>query len=129
MVGEWRRLIDDYTIEKGGTTRVIFVEAFSTLENTMRYYADSEGSPRAHFPFNFMLLEKLNVNSTAQDFKNIIDAWISNLPSGATSNWVVSDNEVMNSPQRRKSNFCYSLETMINRDLGHVTERKGLMVC
>lgn len=96
MVGEWRRLIDDYTMEKGGTTRVIFVEAFATIENTMRYYIDDEGNPRANFPFNFMLLEKLNADSTARDFKNIIDTWLSNVPVGATSNWVVSDNLITN---------------------------------
>lgn len=91
MVGEWRRLIDDYTAEKGGTTRVIFVEAYGTLENIMRYYEDSEGNPRSHFPFNFMLLKDLNAESTARDFKVTIDTWLNSIPKGATSNWVVSE--------------------------------------
>lgn len=102
MVGEWRRLIDDYTIEKGGSTRVIFVEVFATLEDTLRYYADTDGNPRAHFPFNFMLLNDLDADSTARDFKNTIDSWMTNIPVGATSNWVVSDNTIINCQQCRK---------------------------
>lgn len=90
MVGEWRRLIDDYNREKGGDTRVIFTEAYASLDDTVRYYADPEGNPRSHFPFNFILIERLGVDSTAGDFKRAIDSWLQAVPVGATSNWVVS---------------------------------------
>lgn len=119
MVGEWRQLVDDYTKEKGGTTRVIFVETFGALEDIIRYYADSEGNPRAHFPFNFMLLKNLDADSTARDFKNTIDTWMSNIPVGATSNWVVGS---MAGPEFFKLFFLYSLGTMMHLGLVHVTE-------
>ena len=93
MVGEWRTLIDEYTADKGGDTRVIFIEAWTTIQNTVRFYADSEGKPRSHFPFNFFLITELNLDSTPRDFKQTIDKWISHMPIGATPNWVVSESK------------------------------------
>lgn len=89
MVGEWRELIDAYNRDKGGDTRVLFTEAYASLEDTVRYYSE-DGKVRAHFPFNFVLIEKLNENSNAYVFKNEIDTWMTVVPEGATSNWVVS---------------------------------------
>lgn len=92
MVQQWRELIDAYNAEKGGDTRVLFTEAYASVEDTLRYYADSDGNPRAHFPFNFVLIEKLSESSNAYQFKNEIDIWMTLVPAGATSNWVVSIN-------------------------------------
>lgn len=83
-------MIDAYNSERGGDTRVLFSEAYANLTNTMRYYADPQGNPRAHFPFNFLLIENLSEYSSALDFKEQIDIWMDNVPAGATSNWVVS---------------------------------------
>lgn len=90
MVGEWRRLIDDYNSNKGGEPRVMFIEAWTNVDDTMQYYGDAEGNPRAHFPFNFGLINELKGNSTAHDFKKSIDGWMTRMPLGATPNWVVS---------------------------------------
>lgn len=90
MVGEWRELIDDYTLTRGGETRVIFIEAWTNIDDTVRFYADSDGRPRSHFPFNFFLIGDLDVDSTPRDFKQTLDNWISHMPAGATPNWVVS---------------------------------------
>lgn len=92
MVQEWRVMIDAYNAEKGGETRVLFTEAYASLQDTLRYYADEQGNPRAHFPFNFALIENLNEYSNAHDFKREIDTWIDNVPAGMASNWVVSEN-------------------------------------
>lgn len=90
MVQEWRVLVDNYTLNNGGETRVIFTEAYASLEDTVRYYQDKDDKPIAHFPFNFVMIEKLNENSNAYQFKNEIDIWLNSVPAGATSNWVVS---------------------------------------
>lgn len=90
MVQQWRVLIDDYNNEKGGDTRVLFTEAYASIEDTVRYYADESGNRRAHFPFNFVLIERLNENSNVVDFKREIDNWLLQVPAGSTSNWVVS---------------------------------------
>ena len=90
MVQGWREMIDAYNAEKGGDTRVLFTEAYASIEDTVRYYADELGNPRANFPFNFVLIERLSENSNAVDFKREIDSWLSAVPLGAASNWVVS---------------------------------------
>lgn len=90
MVQQWRALIDAYNVEKGGDTRVLFTEAYASIEDTVRYYADETGKPRAHFPFNFILIERLDENSNAAQFKQQIDIWLNAVPAGKASNWVVS---------------------------------------
>lgn len=84
MVGQWKELIERYNEENGGNTRVIFTEAYAELDDTLKYYEV------ANFPFNFALIEKLNENSNAYEFKNQIDVWLTSMPQGATANWVVS---------------------------------------
>lgn len=91
MVSQWRTLINNYNQEKGGDTRVLFTEAYASIEDTVRYYADEQGNPGAHFPFNFVLIERLNEESDAPAFKREIDNWMSQVPAGSTSNWVVSE--------------------------------------
>lgn len=91
MVSQWRVLIDDYNLQNGGDTRVLFTEAYATIADTVRYYTDDDGNPRAHFPFNFILIERLDENSDAVLFKTEIDSWMSQVPEGSTSNWVVSE--------------------------------------
>jgi len=89
MISEWRELINKYNVDHPGNTRVIFTEAYANMSFTMKYYHDDAGKPRSHFPFNFLLIENLNENSSANDFKTNIDEWFRLLPEGATSNWCV----------------------------------------
>jgi alpha-glucosidase len=90
MVGELRQFVDNYSTEKGGDMRILITEAYSSVDDTAKYYADEEGKPRAHFPLNFVLIESLNQDSNAYYFKNEIDVWLSQVPIGAASSWVVS---------------------------------------
>lgn len=64
-------------------------EAYTSIENTVKFYANKDGKPIAHFPFNFILIERLDENSNAEDFKKSVDQWLDTVPEGATSNWVV----------------------------------------
>jgi alpha-glucosidase len=59
----------------------------------MKYFIDEKGKVGSHFPFNFILIENLNENSNAFDFKTQIDNWINNLPSIGTSNWVLGNHD------------------------------------
>jgi len=90
MVQEWRVMIDAYNAEHEGDTKVLFTEAYASIEDTVRYYQDEEGNARAHFPFNFILIEQLGDWATAVDFKEKIDSWLDAVPEGGVSNWVVS---------------------------------------
>lgn len=128
MVSQWRTLINNYNQEKGGDTRVLFTEAYASIENTIRYYTDEQGNPRAHFPFNFILIERLNEDSDALAFKTEIDSWMSQVPAGSTSNWVVSE------PYRSCSAcisilFTNSSAITTNQDLALVMEPKESTAC
>jgi len=68
--------------------RVVMVEAYTNITNTMKYYGN-ETHAGAHFPFNFGLVNNLNNDTNAAGLKQIIDEWFAYLPSGAWSNWVV----------------------------------------
>lgn len=63
----------------------VIVEAYANLTIAMKYY--SYGS---HFPLNFGIISYTNRNSTAADFKTVIDTWMQTMPVGATANWVAS---------------------------------------
>lgn len=72
---------------------MLFTEAYANLTFTMKYFIDEKGRIGSHFPFNFILIERLNENSNAFDFKREIDSWISNLPSIGVSNWVLGNHD------------------------------------
>jgi alpha-glucosidase len=90
---EWREMMDDYNVEHGGDARILMVEAYANLENTLRFYETENGKPRAHFPFNFILIENLNEGSSPHDFKNQIDQWLNQMPDGAVANWVLGNHD------------------------------------
>lgn len=71
-------------------------EAYSTLNNTIRYYGRAENGviveKGSQIPFNFQLIET-NVSTTALEFKKLIMGFIKRLPKGEKieANWVVSE--------------------------------------
>lgn len=71
----------------------MFTEAYANITYTMKYFIDDKGKKGSHFPFNFILIENLNENSNAFDFKREIDVWMSNLPSIGVSNWVLGNHD------------------------------------
>lgn len=66
-------------------------ESYARVDLTQKYYGNGsvEG---AHIPFNFELIKRVNANSTAEDYKNIIEEWMDLMPPGHMANWVVSKN-------------------------------------
>lgn len=84
MMAEWRKVVDDYSDKVDQIPRVLMVEAYANMSNTMKYYTSG-----IHFPFNFKLMDVKN-SSTAQDIKDIVDQWMTNMPKGSIANWVVS---------------------------------------
>jgi alpha-glucosidase len=92
IVAGWRKLLDDYALTKGTDKKFIMTEAYATVENQKRWYGTSD-KPISHMPFNFQLISQLNRNSNAQDFKNAVDSWYSDLPSFAEANWVLGNHD------------------------------------
>lgn len=67
----------------------MLTESYSPIEIVMQYYGDGKREG-AHLPFNFQLLEQINNDSSAFDYKAAIHSWLGNMPKGRTPNWVVS---------------------------------------
>ncbi|KAF7391052.1 hypothetical protein HZH66_009532 [Vespula vulgaris] len=47
----------------------------------------------SHIPFNFKLITDVNQNSSASDFKRIIEAWMAHTPSTGSANWVLGNHD------------------------------------
>jgi len=60
-------------------------EAYTDLRYVVKFY--EYGS---HVSFNLRFLTEVNDNSTAEDFKCVIDEWIFHTPKNAVSNCIVS---------------------------------------
>ena len=92
MVQQWRVLVDEFTRVNGGDERILMTEAYASVDDTIRFYENDQG-PISHFPFNFGMIERLNDNSNAGDFKNVIDEWLQKMPTTATANWVLGNHD------------------------------------
>lgn len=89
MVYKWRQMIDNFTASYGLEPIVLMTESFEPINFNLRYYGNGsvEGS---HIPFNFELIKTMNINSTAKDYKDVIERWLIEMPVGHQANWVVS---------------------------------------
>jgi alpha-glucosidase len=94
LVYSWRELMDDYKKKHGGTTKVLMTEAYAPLDKQMLYYGNST-RPGSEVPFNFAMIDNINVNSTPADYKSAIDSWLHNMPQGPlfVPNWVVGNHD------------------------------------
>ena len=59
------------------------IEIFDESKNVLPYYHSG-----ANFPFNFNL-QQVNKTCDGLCIKGLVDSWISNIPEGKWSNWVV----------------------------------------
>ncbi|XP_001944807.3 maltase A3-like [Acyrthosiphon pisum] len=84
-VYDWRSLLEEYK-KKDDQTRFMVTESYVELKYLMKYYGN-ETNLGAHFPFNVCLLGL--PHRSAKEFLEMLTEWMSNLPSGAWSNWVV----------------------------------------
>lgn len=82
----------EYEINHGGGVRLLLPQVWnSPIKDIMNYYESNFITPRAHFPFNFILINELNDKSNASEFKTTIDQFINALPMGAVPSWFVRD--------------------------------------
>lgn len=79
MVSQWRKVLDKYN------SRILSMEIYANVSKLMEYYTYG-----ATFPFNYDFIDTVKNYSSPQDFKDVIDMWVDNLPKGATVNWAVS---------------------------------------
>jgi alpha-glucosidase len=93
MVYQWRAVMDEYQQQHGGDARVILAETYSPIDIAMQYYGN-QTAKGAHMPFNFQLILNIKNDSNAEDYKRVVDLWMSKMPSSGRANWVVSVNEI-----------------------------------
>ena len=84
----WRKLMDEHSNRTRSDPKLILTEAYTTHDLTTKFY--NAGS---NVPFNFMFIRDLNNESTAMDFKNLIDKWVNTVPQGSVPNWVVGNHD------------------------------------
>lgn len=72
-------------------------EAYTTLENTLKFYGKIENETitkyGSHIPFNFELISNSRNDTTAHEYKIIIENWVNGMPKAnkIQANWVVSN--------------------------------------
>nr|XP_029715280.1 maltase 2-like isoform X4 [Aedes albopictus] len=94
MVYHWRSLLDQWTLEHGGPTRIMMTEAYANITFTMKYYRSADGARAgSHMPFNFLLITDLNQASSAPDFVFTVNKWLTYMPRDQNANWVVGNHD------------------------------------
>lgn len=88
VLKSWRSLMDEHSNRTNSDPRMILTEAYADFDLTIKYY--KSGST---VPFNFMFITDLNNQSTASDFKQLIDKWVGNVPEGSVTNWVSGNHD------------------------------------
>lgn len=113
IVKGWRGVLNEYPDK-----RIMMMEAYSNMTMTIKYYVYG-----AHFPFNFGLISNLNRDSKANDFKNLIDGWMMNMPTvRGTANWVVSRaRETFGSFKSNVKSRVFFLKRGVRHALSYIT--------
>jgi alpha-glucosidase len=92
MVYQWRKLVDDFTKAHGIENKILMIESSPPVEENVKYYGNAT-MKGAHFPFNFELMLKMTKNSTAEDYKYLIDLWLEKMPKNHMTNWVPGNHD------------------------------------
>ncbi|CAH0768328.1 unnamed protein product [Bemisia tabaci] len=94
VIYQFRAFLDEYqkNSTKPTTTKFMATEAYSTLDDTMRYYGNATNNG-SHFPFNFLLTTEVDRQSEADFFKSLIDSWYEKMPAGRWANWVIGNHD------------------------------------
>ena len=70
-------------------------EAYATIPQQTQWYGNSDTVRGSHIPFNFGFIADITATSKAEDFKKIVDEWMSNMPSFTMgqANWVLGNHD------------------------------------
>jgi alpha-glucosidase len=89
MAYQWRALVDAFSTNHKADPKVIMTECYSSISLAQKFYGTDQVKG-SHIPFNFELIKRLNMRSTAEDYKTAIEDWLNLMPVGQMANWVVS---------------------------------------
>ncbi|XP_003692294.1 maltase 1-like [Apis florea] len=88
LISEWRKFVDTYAEQNKRDEIVLLTEAYTSLNNTLKYY--NYGS---NVPFNFKFITDANSSSTPEQFKAIIDNWVKGISQNDVPNWVMGNHD------------------------------------
>lgn len=105
MVYNWRKILDDYAATSQSKPKILITEAFTSMENTMKYYQSANGTKGSHFPYNsqLMYLNKDNIN--ADHVKGNIEDWLQKMPSGHVADWPIGSHDESRPGTRVGANY------------------------
>lgn len=95
MVYDWRKLADDFQNDFGGERRILMTEAYTNLTFYTRYFVSRDNDTRfgSQMPFNFVLLDNLQNDSTAEDYHRNVNDVLNSVPTGLPVNWVMGNHD------------------------------------
>lgn len=70
----------------------MMTEAYTSLENLMKYYGDGKRNG-SHIPFNFEVLMATKKDSTAKQLKIAAENYMNHIPAGLSANWVLGNHD------------------------------------
>ncbi|XP_036429726.1 neutral and basic amino acid transport protein rBAT isoform X1 [Colossoma macropomum] len=108
----WRVVLDEYSREPG-RYRFMVTECYDyeEIEKTMMYY----GTPfvkEADIPFNFYLLD-LPDGLSGVRAKELVELWMSNMPTGKWPNWVVGNHDKPRMSSRTGQEYVRAINMLL----------------
>ncbi|XP_011307786.1 maltase 1 [Fopius arisanus] len=90
VVKSWVKLMNDYANASNTDEKVMTVEAYTFLNKTTEYYETG-----CQIPFNFYFITDVNRTSGPDQFKKVIDQWLTEIAGrpGAVANWVLGNHD------------------------------------
>ncbi|XP_037024758.1 maltase 2-like [Bradysia coprophila] len=114
MLYQWRDVMDDYQKRHEGETRIFMSEAYGNDTIFKKYYQSADGLRQgSHMPFNFVLVSDVNINSTAADFKRVIDNRLEIVPESKKTNWLMGNHDQPRMASRFGSQMVDALLTLV----------------
>ncbi|XP_063231495.1 maltase 2-like isoform X8 [Bacillus rossius redtenbacheri] len=92
VLAELRRLLDLHSARTDLVRRLLMVEVYDTVPKTVEFYGN-EDQPLADYPFNFVFIDEVKKESTADDVKAKIELYLKNVPQGKWPNWVMGNHD------------------------------------
>ncbi|BES96502.1 alpha-glucosidase [Nesidiocoris tenuis] len=81
------QLFEEQNSSYSANPKVQFLEAYTTLDVTMKYYSNHSN------PFNFLMISNVNENTNATTLNSLIQQYMQALPANAWPNWVTGNHD------------------------------------
>lgn len=92
MIYQWRELLENWKKAHNSSSKILLTEAYTSFNNLMLLYGNGVRNG-SHVPFNFEMLQGLNKQSTAADYRYYVKHWLDNMPQGVFANWVLGNHD------------------------------------